>query len=155
MNSQIEKAWTGFLQPLMQRPRPRQVAALCRREGKRGTEVLVITSRGSGRWIIPKGWPIAGMSDAQSALTEAWEEAGVRDAVVAPQPIGRYSYVKRPDGTDTQPPLTIETDVYPMTVGTLARRYPEVGQRRRRWVSPTRAARLVEEPGLRAILRNM
>lgn len=155
MNSPIEKAWTGFLRPLIQRPRGRQVAALCWREHKGDTQVLLITSRGSGRWIIPKGWPVPGLGDAQSAVAEAWEEAGVRAEGGPVGPIGRFTYVKQPDDAEAGFPVTLETDVYLVRVADLARRYPEVGQRKRRWVRPQKAAEMVRQPKLQAILRTM
>src|SRR5271167_3938896 len=62
--------------------------------GTRGIEFLLITSRETGRWIIPKGWPIEGMKPAKSAAREAYEEAGVR-GIVSTMPIGNYSYEKK------------------------------------------------------------
>jgi 8-oxo-dGTP pyrophosphatase MutT (NUDIX family) len=59
-----------------------------------GVEVLLVTSRGTRRWIIPKGWPIKGFKPARTAAREAYEEAGVRGRV-AGRPLGRYIYEKR------------------------------------------------------------
>ncbi len=55
----------------------------------------MITSRDTGRWILPKGWPIDGLDEAGSALQEAWEEAGVKDGRIANAPIGTFDYQKR------------------------------------------------------------
>ena len=76
-----------------------QFAALCWR-GKRGKlQVLLITSRGSKRWIIPKGWPMEGKTPAASALVEAWEEGGVVGQARG-QGLGVYSYATTgADGT--------------------------------------------------------
>ena len=80
MTSAISKAWEEVVRPMLLRPKRVQVAALCFRETDTGKDVLLITSRGTGRWIVPKGWPIDGMGGSEAALREAWEEAGVREA---------------------------------------------------------------------------
>lgn len=51
-------------------------ALVWRRAGKGKVEVLLITSRGTGRWVLPKGWLDGGENVAQAAAREAWEEAG-------------------------------------------------------------------------------
>ncbi|WP_425342943.1 NUDIX hydrolase [Rhizobium etli] len=64
---------------LFRREAIEQFAAICyRKVGDNLVEVLLITSRDSGRWIIPKGWPIAKLAPHQVAEREAWEEAGVK-----------------------------------------------------------------------------
>lgn len=127
-----------------------QVAALCYRETRDGKEVLLITSRDTGRWIIPKGWPMRGKTDAQAAAIEAWEEAGVKPSNVEGDPIGSYDYDKmQGDGVA----LPVETQVYSVEVDRLAKAFPEVSERSRAWVSPDEAATLVEEPELQDILR--
>jgi 8-oxo-dGTP pyrophosphatase MutT (NUDIX family) len=70
------------------RPSGRQVAALCLRDGKVGKDVLLVCSLQSDRWIIPKGWSIAGKDFPNAALAEAWEEAGVRTGRVQNEKIG-------------------------------------------------------------------
>ena len=77
---------------LGRRPPALQVGALCLQAGT--GKVLLVTSRGTGRWIIPKGWPMDGRSAGGAALREAWEEAGVRGQVEE-RPLGRYSYDKK------------------------------------------------------------
>jgi 8-oxo-dGTP pyrophosphatase MutT (NUDIX family) len=55
-----------------------QYAALpYRARGKSELEVMLVTSRGSRRWIIPKGWPKRGIPAHDTAAKEAFEEAGV------------------------------------------------------------------------------
>ena len=122
-----------------------QVGALClNAEGR----VLLITSRNTGRWVIPKGWPMAGRTHADSALQEAWEEAGVKGAV-AETVIGTYHYAKMlRDGRSA----AIAVAVYPVAVTALADDFPEAGQRRRRWFRPRKAAKRVAEPELQALL---
>jgi len=135
-------------------PPERQVAALCWRKEKGRKEVLLITSRDTGRWIVPKGWPIKGLSDAQSALREAWEEAGVRVPADKARRIGQFFYDKGlEDGSD----LPVVAHLYKVRLrkGDLADSFPEAGQRKRAWVPPKKAAKLVREPELKAILRHL
>ncbi len=139
-----------LLLPLLKRPRRLQVAALCVRTKPRGPEVLLITSRGTKRWILPKGWPEKGHDAAGTALLEAWEEAGVKRATVSPEPIGRYTSTKNNDSGLVEPcdMLVFRLDVHEMTSN-----FPEQGERQLNWVSPEKAAEMVSEPELKAILR--
>lgn len=146
------KAWEEVLRPFLMRPKRVQVAALCYRETQGGKEVLLITSRGTGRWILPKGWPIDGKNGAESALQEAWEEAGVEAACVDTSPVGRYGYGKELNGGQVAP---VETMVYLARVTNLVTNFPESDQRQRKWVSPRDAADLVQEPGLKRILQDL
>lgn len=127
-----------------------QIAGLCwRRAGKR-VEVLLITSRDTGRWVLPKGWPIRGLSAAQSALREAYEEAGV-EGDAAEKSIGAYPYVKTVDAKNGFP---CEVSVFPIAVQSLATRFPEVSQRQRKWFSLAKAAKKVDEAELSALIKN-
>ena len=150
MTSTLIKAWQEMLRPIFLRPKRVQVAALCYRQTDSGKEVLLITSRDTGRWILPKGWPIDGLNGAESALREAWEEAGVKTARIEGAPIGQYEYLK---GLDTGGTAPVETQVYLTRVTELAAEYPECSERKRRWVTPKEAANMVNEPGLQDILR--
>lgn len=125
-----------------------QYGALCYRlRGKDMHEVLLITSRDTGRWIIPKGWPMKGRNGAECALREAFEEAGVEGRPSA-APIGVYSYDKvLPDGV--QPCIVT---VYPVEVTQFSKDFPEKGQRSRKWFKPKKAADKVDEPELRVLL---
>ena len=125
-----------------------QVAALCWRLRKCLIEVLLITSRETGRWVIPKGWPITGLSGAEAAAREAWEEAGVRGRV-QDNPLGAYLYDKVTQAALSQ---RCSVAVYGLKVDTLKTRFPEAAERRRAWFSPGKAAGLVAEPDLRALL---
>lgn len=71
-------AVTGDL--LFSGPRHLQYAAICYRLAKTGNafEILVVTGRDSGRWMLPRGWPIEGRRPYQVAEREAFEEAGSR-----------------------------------------------------------------------------
>jgi 8-oxo-dGTP pyrophosphatase MutT (NUDIX family) len=135
---------------LWRRPRHLQVAALCYRQVGGETQVLLVTSRRSGRWILPKGWPIDGKSAAEAALTEAWEEAGVETSGAPVREIGRYPYRKK-FGKGLSAPS--EALVFAIPVARLAESYPESGQRERRWFTPAEAETHMREPGLKAILR--
>lgn len=121
-----------------------QFAALCYRIKHKKVQILLITSRGAKRWIVPKGWPMDGKTPAACALQEAWEEAGVYGRPVG-SCLGVYSYEKARDEGDGTPCLAM---LYPIQVKSLAKKFPEAGQRRRRWVGRKKAARLVAEPEL-------
>lgn len=127
----------------------RQVAALVYRVKKNQPEILLITSRGTGRWIVPKGWPQVGKTYAQSARAEAFEEAGVRGEI-APFSIGTYSYEKH-DLSDNEIGDFI-VDVFPMHFTRQEKNWPERGERRLAWVSVEEAVQRVEEPELKALL---
>ncbi|MQQ09442.1 NUDIX domain-containing protein [Epibacterium sp. SM1979] len=126
-----------------------QYAALCYRVTAKGKlRFLLITSRGIGRWVLPKGWPMRGRKPWEAAQVEAWEEAGVRGRV-RDKRIGHYEYEKWRDG---ERPIPCRVDVYPLEVASLEKDFPEVGQRERQWLPPKDAAELVAEPQLAEIL---
>ena len=100
-----------------------QFAALCYRVVKKKVKVLVISSRGTGRWIVPKGWPMDGKTPADAALQEAWEEAGVIGKVVS-APLGLYSYQKVQEDAPDFPCVAV---VYAVKVKSLAKEFPEAG----------------------------
>ncbi|MFU8882817.1 MAG: NUDIX hydrolase [Rhodobacterales bacterium] len=152
MMNQLKSAWTDMVQPLLMRPKRLQVAALCLRGAGPAREVLLITSRDTGRWILPKGWPIDGLTAPGAALQEAWEEAGVTSGTITQTPLGSYDYDKRLDGGV---PVAVDVKVYTVEDVQLTDTYPEAGERTRRWMSPAEAATLVDEPGLREILRHL
>jgi len=152
MTGSLRKAWEEMVRPMFLRPKRIQVAALCYRENDSGKDVLLITSRGTGRWILPKGWPIDGLGGAEAALQEAWEEAGVRAARIEKTPVGYYEYAKELDSGGIAP---VVTQVYLTEVTELAGGYPEETERVRKWVRPEEAANMVQEPGLREILRSL
>lgn len=127
-----------------------QFAALPYRFGKSGLKVLLVTSRDTGRWVIPKGWPIDGVSPARSAEIEAWEEAGVKGKI-SERCAGIYTYNKE---LDTGILLPVVVAVFPLEVRTMEGNYPERTQRERRWCSPKKAARRVQEPELQMLLRH-
>jgi 8-oxo-dGTP pyrophosphatase MutT (NUDIX family) len=125
-----------------------QYGALCWRHGDDGVEVLLITSRDTGRWVIPKGWPIPGLAPEAAAAQEAWEEAGV-DGQINPLCIGRFGYQKCLSVSASVP---CAVAVYGLRVGQLAKAFPEAKVRQRQWFSRTEAAALVAEPELALII---
>lgn len=126
-----------------------QCAALCWRIKNNKLQVLLITSRETRRWVTPKGWPMAGKTLAESAAQEAWEEAGVVGKV-RPRALGVFGYRKRLRDAD----VPCVAAVFPMRVKKLVDDFPEKGQRRRRWLSRKKAAKLVREPELARLIRN-
>jgi 8-oxo-dGTP pyrophosphatase MutT (NUDIX family) len=126
----------------------RQIAAIpVRRSEASGVEVLLVTSRETQRWVIPKGWPWRKRDDRDAAAGEAWEEAGVRGSVER-KVVGTFTYDKRRG----EKAFKVKVDVYLLEVAEEASKWPEAHERRREWYSAEEAARLVQEPGLQAIL---
>lgn len=119
-----------------------------RRDGK--LEFLLITSRRTGRWIFPKGGKMLLLSGADTAAEEAFEEAGVRGRIEA-QSAGHYSDVKIRDDGETM----IDVELYPMEVEHEFDEWPEMTQRRRRWVDAGEAAILLSRPELVAIVNGI
>ena len=113
-----------------------QVAALPFRRGAEGNEVLLITTRETKRWIVPKGWPMKGRKDHEAAAIEAAEEAGVTGKI-RKRPIGAYTYDKKL--ADHVEPCRVM--VYRLDVEALVPAWPESEQRTRRWFSVRRGRR--------------
>jgi 8-oxo-dGTP pyrophosphatase MutT (NUDIX family) len=112
-------------------------------------EILLVTTRQSRRWIIPKGWPIKGLRPAKSAAREAFEEAGVRGRVGA-KSIGLFTYEKLLDESGMR--VNCEVKVYPLLVKRQSEVWPELKQRVVQWVAPTRAVSMIREPELKALV---
>jgi 8-oxo-dGTP pyrophosphatase MutT (NUDIX family) len=120
-----------------------------RRDSDGGIEVLLITSRDTGRWVVPRGNPIAGKSPAESAAQEAYEEAGITGPV-EPDSIGSYSYEKRRRLRSAVPAVV---HLFRMDVAEERDEWPEKGQRERRWFRAEEAAAAVHEADLSALIR--
>lgn len=128
-----------------------QFGALCFRRSKGKTaahEILLVSSRDTGRWIVPKGWPVHGETPAGAAAMEAWEEAGVRGRVYD-MCVGHFSYQKY---IDEELALPVIVGVFPIEVQRMDKDFPEAAVRKRKWLSPKKAARRVTEPELRQII---
>lgn len=125
-----------------------QAAALPYYQRNGGHEVMLITSRGTGRWVIPKGWPEPEEALWATAAREAVEEAGL-SGEIAKKEFGRFHYIKHmPHGRERR----CEVLVYPLEVQDVADEWREKNQRRRSWFTPQEAARLVNEPDLAELL---
>ncbi len=125
-----------------------QFGALCYRIVKDRPQILLITSRDTGRWVIPKGWPMNGKTPAQAAACEAHEEAGV-EGQVFDHVLGIYSYRKvMTKNTD----VTCIVAVFPVKVKRLLTDFPEKDERRRKWFSLNKAADRVNEAELAQII---
>jgi 8-oxo-dGTP pyrophosphatase MutT (NUDIX family) len=129
-------------------PRSQFAALPWRRSATGGVEILLITSRETHRWVIPKGWPIKGKSSSKSAAQEAFEEAGVQGKI-SKRPVGSYAYDKRLKNGRLQ---HVRVAVFPLYVETEADAYLECGQREKLWLPPPEAARRVGEPELMVLL---
>jgi 8-oxo-dGTP pyrophosphatase MutT (NUDIX family) len=117
-----------------------QYAALpYRPRGKSPPEILLVTSRETGRWIIPKGWPAKGKPPHKSAAREAREEAGVIGKVTR-RPVGAFSYKKRLKSGKVVP---CEVHVFALKVTRREESWPEKGQRKIKWLPRTKAAKAV------------
>jgi 8-oxo-dGTP pyrophosphatase MutT (NUDIX family) len=127
-----------------------QIAALPLRRVANRTEVLLVTSRDTGRWVVPKGWPWRNVPDHEAAAGEAWEEAGVRGRV-KPKSIGDFTYAKRRDSKS----FLVKVFVFVLEVKEVASSWPERGERRRRWFTAAKAAEAVDEAGLKEILLSL
>jgi uncharacterized protein len=110
-------------------------------------EILLVTSRDTGRWVVPKGNPIAGLNGHESASREAYEEAGVEGRISA-EPLGSFGYAKRRGPLH----LPARVTVYALEVGRQHDDWPERGQRASRWFAPDEASQAVAEPELKALI---
>lgn len=131
------------------RQRFQQVAALPFRRGKDGSiDVVLVTTRDSGRWILPKGWPIKGLKKCEAAETEAMEEAGLIGKV-ARKAFGQFTYRKQfPKGTEA-----VTVDVYPLEIVRQKSSWLEKGQREVRFFSVDEAADRVSDAGVGDLIR--
>ncbi|HEY4070783.1 MAG TPA: NUDIX hydrolase [Sphingomicrobium sp.] len=129
---------------------PIQTGALpWRLAAKNGIEVLLVTGRRSGRWTIPKGWPMPGKTLAEAAAQEAFEEAGVK-GTIDPTPIGTFRHVKQ---LTVVGDLEVDIVVHPLWVDRELEKWPEFGQRKRKWFKPKEAAKRVDSPELSEMIR--
>lgn len=143
-------ALTSNFRLMFQRPPRQQYAALCYRMKKKQMqpEVLVATSRDTGRWVIPKGWPMEGKRAHQVAEREAYEEVGVKGKVEK-EPLGFYHYKKTLNNGLKVP---VRVQVHALEVEDCLKAFPEKGSRVLEWVSPEEAAKRVNEPELKSLL---
>lgn len=127
-----------------------QYAALpYRLEADGSVSILLITSRETRRWVIPKGWPMRGVKPHGVAAREAYEEAGL-EGEIGRRGIGFYYYHKRLKDGSTVP---VCVEVFPLRIARQHASWPERDQRACRWASPEEAANLVDEESLAGLMR--
>ena len=114
-------------------------------------EVLLVTTRRTRRWVVPKGWPIKGLKPPQSAAREAYEEAGIRGTVGA-KAIGIFSYNKVLDISGGIVPC--EVRVFAMIVKRQLDTWPEAHEREARWFEPAKALSAIKDKGLRELIES-
>ncbi|WP_407696893.1 NUDIX hydrolase [Skermanella mucosa] len=110
--------------------------------------ILMVTSRETRRWVVPKGWQEKKIADPEQAAREAYEEAGAIGQV-GMKPIGAYRYEKRLKNGRSK---TLDVAVYLFEVEELLDEWPEMDERERRWMTPAQAALAVDEGSLAALL---
>jgi len=125
-----------------------QVAALPYRKRRGRMEILLITSRETKRWVIPKGWPMEGRTDYNAAKQEAFEEAGVRGRIGKIE-LGHYLYRKRLKSGELGHCRTV---VYPLEVEEMLGSWPEKKERFRSWFGVEEAVEALGDQGLVEIL---
>jgi 8-oxo-dGTP pyrophosphatase MutT (NUDIX family) len=130
---------------------PVQYAALPFYE-KSTPRVMLATSRDTGRWVIPKGWPMPGRKPCQVAKREAFEEAGLIGKFISKQPVGSYHYMKV---LSRHHEVLCEVLVFLFQVECQLDAWPEKHQRETRWFEPHEAAALVDEAELGEIIRRV
>jgi 8-oxo-dGTP pyrophosphatase MutT (NUDIX family) len=129
----------------------RQVAAIPFRLGEHGDiEVMLVTSRTTRRFIVPKGWPMKGKSGRKAAMIEAREEAGVVGKILN-EPAGTYSYWKRLSNRFVR----VDVVVYLLAVMEELANWQESKRRQRAWLPPVDAALLIDEPELSTLLKTL
>ena len=131
--------------------RVRQVAAVPFRLSEDGSpEVMLVTSRETRRFIVPKGWPMKGKSGRKAATIEAEQEAGVVGKALR-KPVGTYSYWKRLATRFVR----VDVTVYLLAVTEERADWRERGSRQRSWLSPADAALLIDEPELATLVATL
>ena len=126
-----------------------QYAVLPWRRADNAIQILLITTRNTRRWIVPKGWPLEGRTPRESAAQEALEEAGVLGTVAA-KPLGWFRYDKLRKSGEVVP---CRVQVYPMEVLRQRRTWEEKAARQTRWCSAEEALSHVAEVGLRQLIK--
>ena len=110
---------------------------------------MLITSRETKRWIVPKGWPLK--TQRQTIRTEAYEESGVRGRIHR-KPLGSFTYKKR---LPSRKRVSVALKVFPLAVKKQLKKWPERKQRKTRWFSIEEAAKRCSEPALGELMRKL
>jgi 8-oxo-dGTP pyrophosphatase MutT (NUDIX family) len=129
-----------------------QFAALPYRQRDDGTiEVMLITSRDTGRWVVPKGWPSERETAWDCAAREAHEEAGLVGEI-RKRPVGSYHYKKM---LENGFPVWCTVEVFALEVSQQASNWEEQGERACRWFALEDAAGAVDETELGSLIRGL
>lgn len=128
-----------------------QYAALPWRVSNGALQILLVTTRNTRRWIVPKGWPIPHRAPPECAAREAFEEAGVVGDV-ASEPLGAFTYEKQLKSGEK---VTCNVEVFPLAVARQSRAWPEKRARQTDWCSVEEALSRIAEPGLRRIVAKL
>jgi predicted NUDIX family NTP pyrophosphohydrolase len=115
-------------------------------------QVLLMTSRDTGRWIIPKGNINGRSTPSKAAEKEAYEEAGVKGTITSSIPLGIYTYSKKLESGEARA-ATVE--VYLLRIKERLKKWPEKSERKLSWVSTKKAVGLIEEPGVVPLLHRL
>jgi 8-oxo-dGTP pyrophosphatase MutT (NUDIX family) len=113
-----------------------------------GLRVLLITTRSTHRWIVPKGWPIEGLSPHESAAREAFEEAGVRGKI-GEEVLGSFNHRKQLKTGET---IACRVNIYPLEVDEIHAEWLEKADREIQWCSIKEALAQVSDPALRRLI---
>ncbi|MEO1608431.1 MAG: NUDIX hydrolase [Pseudomonadota bacterium] len=106
-------------------------------------EILLITSKRSGKWLIPKGHVEPQEELVEAAAREALEEAGVKGEI-SPHCLGSYIYKKGSKKYDVR--------VYPLEVKEQLDEWEEHKLRNRQWYQQAEAARIVKNADVGKII---
>ena len=150
MSSSNPKQLPLSIEPMQKRHARSQFGALCYRITDGKVQILLITSRRTKRWILPKGWPENNLTPGESAANEALEEAGVTGKLKE-RPLGVYCYEKRVGDGEYYPCIVT---IYALKVKNILEDYSEKSERQRKWFSRKVAAKKVLEPDLAQLLKS-
>lgn len=129
-----------------------QVAAIPMRRARNGTwQVLLVTTRETQRWVVPKGWPWVDVPNHEAAAREAWEEAGIKGCI-QDRACGTFVYDKRRQDNELVP---VRVLAYLMEVSEEMEDWPEREQRKRAWFDLDDAVDAVGDCDLKSLLRGL
>lgn len=134
----------------MGKSKTKQAAAFCHKKKNGKKYVLLVTSRGSKQWILPKGWLEDNYTEKELALLEAKEEAGVITKPKKIKKMGAYRYRKWLSQKRSVP---VGVNVYSMPIKRLKKKFKESHQRKRKWVTIRKATKMVSDKNLQAFLK--
>lgn len=149
VKSRKESTWRQKLSRLPAKASRLQIAALCVRSDRSDPEILLVSTRDTGRLILPKGWPEKKKHFHETASLEAYEEAGVVGKSSL-KPIGTFRSFK---GLKNGRKLRTTVVVFKVKFEEQLDKFPEQGQRQVIWMSIPKAIKSVDEASLSRFLR--